>query len=117
MRLDEILVGKVDARWGDRAGDHLLSVAEEMVVVSIAIGREGEHQRGSPAASGAPAALRVIRGRWRDVAKMNSDEVTDVDTQLHGRRAEEDRQFACFEFILALDPKVCRHLAGMFGRG
>jgi hypothetical protein len=75
---------KFDARWRDRVGDHLLAVVEEMVVVGIAIGREGKHQRGSSATPGAPAALRIIRRRRRDVAEMNGDEVADVDAELHG---------------------------------
>src|SRR5437899_12197086 len=117
MCLDQVFVCKVDARWEDRARDHLLSVTKEMVVVGIAIIGEGKHQRRSPAAPGASAALCIIGRRRRNVAKMDSGEVADVDSKLHRRRTEENRQLAFPELFLALDSKIHWHLAGVLGRG
>src|SRR5690606_3590949 len=44
--------------------------------------------------AGAAAALRVVRGRRRDVAQVDGVQSGDVDAELHRRRAEEDRQEA-----------------------
>jgi hypothetical protein len=59
-------------------------------------------ERGSPAAAGASASLRIIGGgRW-NVAEVDNREVTDVDTKLHGRRTEKDGQLPASEFHLTL---------------
>ena len=86
-----------------------------MVVVGVAIGRKREHQRRSSATPGAPAALGVVGRRWRDIAKVDGGEIADVDPELHRRRAEEHRQLALLEFLLALDAKLRRNLPGVVG--
>src|SRR6516225_2291623 len=117
MRLDEILVGEVDAWRRHRTCYHLLTVAEKMVIVGVAVGRKGQHQRRSSAAPSAAAALNVIRRCRRDVAEMDGGQVSDVDPELHRRRAEKYRQFALLELLLALDAKLWRNLASVVGRG
>ena len=69
------------------------------MIVSIAIAAERNHQGGSPAAPGAPAALGVVGRRRRDVAQVNGGEVADIDAKLHGRRAEQGRELADSECL------------------
>ncbi len=75
---------------------------EEVLVVRAAGGAVGEDQGRLTAPARATAALGVVgRGR-RDVAHVDHVELGDVDAQLHGRRAEEDRQAPFAETVLPL---------------
>ena len=74
----------------------------------------GDHQRRLAAAAGPAAALGVVGRRRRHVAQVDGVEVGDVDAQLHRRRAEQHRQLARAEPVLALLPRPRRrHLAGV----
>ena len=88
---DEVLVGEVELRRRDLAGDHPLRAAEEVLVVAVAARAERVDQRGLAAAAGAAGALRVVRRRRRDVAQVDDVQRRDVDAELHRRRAEQHR--------------------------
>src|SRR5437868_14436531 len=90
---------------------------EKVLVVRATERAVGENQSRLPAAARATAALRIVRGRWRDVSQIDCVQVLDVDTKFHGRRTEEDGQLGCAEVILTLHAKLARHLGGVLARG
>ena len=112
----QILVAQVDARRGDGTGDHLARLAEEVLVVRAAPRAVGEDQRRLAAAAGPAAALGVVGRRRRHVAQVDDVELGDVDAELHGRRAEEQRQVAGAEAVLALLAVLGRDLGGVLAR-
>ncbi len=111
---DQIFVGQVHARWCDGAGDHALRAIEEVLVVRAAGCAVGKDERGLSAPAGAPAALRVVGRRRRNVAQVDDVQLGDVDAQLHRRRAEQDRQVAGAESLFAVEPVLVRDLGRVF---
>src|SRR5690606_32708699 len=83
-----------EERRANFAMHHRLWVAEEVLVVRALRGAVRQHQRSLSAAARATAALRIVRGRRRDVAQVDGVQRRDIDTKFHRRRAEEDRQEA-----------------------
>jgi hypothetical protein len=81
--------------------------------VGAALAAESQDKGRLPSAPGAAASLRVVGGASGDVPHVNHVEVGDVDAKLHGRRAEEGRQPALAESILALDSLGYAHLGRM----
>ena len=76
--------GEIEQRRTNLAVHHALRIAEEVLVVG-ALGRGvGEHQGGLPAATGAAAALGVVRRGGRQVAHVDHHQLGDVDAELHG---------------------------------
>ena len=92
VRSDQIPVSEVDTGRRHRSGDHSLGFAVEILVVGAASRAVGEHQCGLSPATRPPAALRVVRRRGRDVAQVDEVQLSDVDPELHRRRAEQKRQ-------------------------
>ena len=76
----------------------------------------GDDERRLPRTPGATGTLGVVRRRRRHVAHPDSVQVGDVDTQLHGRRAEQQRQVTGTELLLAAltfgGGYLCRVLLG-----
>ena len=76
--------------------------AEEVLVVAVPARANVYTNAGCPLRPARPAALRVVRRRWRDVAEVDDVERGDVDAELHRRRAEQQRQRAGAEPLFAL---------------
>ena len=116
MGLDQLLVGEIEARRRHGTRDHRGRLREIVPVVGVAVAGEGEHQRRPAAAPGTAAALRVVGRVGRNVPQMHDRELADVDAQLHGRGAAQDREVALAERRLAQHPVLGRHLPGVLGR-
>ncbi len=115
MRADEVLVGQVEPGRDDPARHHPLRPAEVVLVVEVAGGAVRCDQRRAPAAARAPGALGVVGGsRWH-VAQADGVQRRDVDTELHGRRAVEQREQSVPEGRLPLLPILVRDLGGVLG--
>ena len=99
---EQVLVEQVEARRGDDARDHLVGVAEVVLVVAVAGGAVRGDQGRLAGSSGSPRALGVVRGRGRHVAHGNGVEAGDIDAKLHRRRAVQQLQLPVAEFVLAL---------------
>src|SRR4051794_31376493 len=112
MGANEILVGEVELRWRDLAGDHPFRPGEEVLVVAVEARAERVDERGLATPAGPSGALRVVRRGWRDVAQVHDIERCDVDAVLHRRRAEEHREIcraeALFAFLAFLGPYLGR---------
>ena len=112
----QILVEQVQLRWRDDAGDHLVGVAEVVLVMTVAGGAVGGDQRRLAGPPGAAGALRVVRGRGRHVAHRHRIQSRDVHTELHRGRAVQQFQLALAEVLFAFFPDLRRHLRGVLAR-
>ena len=110
---DQVPVPEIDAGRRHRTSDHPGRLAIEVLIVGAAPGAVGEDQGGLPASSRAPAALRVVGRRGRNVAQVDEVELGDVDAELHGRGAEEQRQLAFPKTGLAFLAVLRGHLSGV----
>ena len=110
---EQVLVEQVEARRGDDAGDHLVGVAEVVLVVAVAGGAVGGDQGGLAGPSRAAGALRVVGGGGRDVPHGDGVEAGDVDAKLHRRRAVQQLQLAVAELVLALAAQLGMDLGGV----
>ena len=99
---DEFFVLEVDAGRVYCAGDHFFALLEEVLIVGVALGGEGQDQRRVAVAAGPAAALGVVGGGGRDIAQVDGVEVGDVYAELHRGGAEEGGQHAVAEAALAL---------------
>ena len=109
------------AQAGGRCRSPSRSAAEVILVVRTLRRAVGHDQRRLAGASGAPGALRVVGRRRRHVAQVDGIERRDVDAELHGRRAEQDRQenvgspawrsssFSSASFVRSSSPQRKRH--------
>ena len=116
VRTNQVPVAEIDAGRRHRSGDHSGRLAVEVLVVGTSSGTVGEDQGGLPAASRTPAALRVVGRRGRNVAQVDEVELSDVDAELHGRGAEEQRQLSFPKTRLAFLAVLRRHLSGVLSR-
>ena len=116
VRADEVAVAEIDAGRRHRAGDHPGGLAVEVLVVGAAPRAVGEDQGGLSAAPRAPAALRVVGRGGRNVAQVDEVELGDVHAELHGRRAEQQRQVSFAEALLPFQAVLRHHLGGVFAR-
>ena len=114
MGSDEIPVPQIDSRRHHRSGHHLVRAAVVILVVRTAAGAIGVHQRGLAAPAGASAALRVVRGRRRNVPQIHHVELRDVDAEFHRRRAEQERKRALSKARLAFLAVFRSDLGGVF---
>ena len=86
---EHLLVLDVDDRGAHVTRDHLLGMIEEMRVVRGAV-RVGDDRRDrSAAAACATGTLLVVRNLRGHVAKRDARERTDIDADLHRRRAAQ----------------------------
>ena len=111
------LVAQVEARGRDRPGHHVGRAAEVVLVVGVAGGAVGEHQRWLARATGPAAALGVVRGRRRHIPQTDRVQARDVDAQFHGRRAVQQRERALAEGAFAFLALHRVHLGGVFAGG
>ena len=116
VRADQVPVPQVDARRRHRSGHHASRLAVEVLVVGAAPGAVGEDESGLSAAPGASAALRVVGRSGRNVAQVDEVELGDVDAELHGRGAEQERQLAFPKARLAVLAVLGGHLSGVLAR-
>ena len=113
VRANQIAVPEIDAGRRHRTGDHPGRLAVEVLIVGAAPGAVGEDKGGLPASSRTPAALRVVGRGGRNVAQVDEVELGDVDAELHGRGAEEQRQLAFPKAGLAFLAVLRGHLSGV----
>ena len=97
MRPDEVFVGKVKARRGHGAGNHVFREAEEMLVVRVALGAVGDDERGLPGTPGASTALRIVGRGGRNIAHAHGIQLGNVHAQLHGWGAVQDGKLGIAE--------------------
>ena len=90
--LDQVAVGEVDCRRTDDAAYHRFTPAEVILVVRTLCRAVGQNQRRLAGSSSPPRALSIIGWRGRHVAQIHRIECRDIDAELHGRRAEKNRQ-------------------------
>jgi hypothetical protein len=109
----QIVIAHVDARRGDRTGNHLAGLAEEILVVRAASGTVGENQSWLPAAPSSPAALRIVGRSGGDIAQVNEVQLGDVHAQLHSRGTEEQRQIPTAETFFTVLTVLRVHLGGV----
>ena len=89
---DKIAIGKLDRRRADIAVHHPLRPLEVILIVWALGCAIAHNERRLAGASRAPRALRVIGGCWRYISQINRVQRGNIDTKLHGGRAEQDRQ-------------------------
>ena len=116
VRADQVPVPQIDARRRHCSGHHAGRLAVEVLVVGAAPGAVGEDESGLPPAPGASAALRVVGRSGRNVAQVDEVELGDVDAELHGRGAEQERQLAFPKARLAVLAVLGGHLSGVLAR-
>ena len=74
MALHQLSVREVEQRWSHRSVDHLLGIAEEVLVVR-ALGRAvRDHERRLPAPARASTSLGIVGGRGGHVAHVHGVE-------------------------------------------
>ena len=113
VRAEQVFVEQVEARRGDDAGDHLVGVAEVVLVVAVAGSAVGGDQRRLARSACAARALRVVGGGGRDVPHGDGVEAGDVHAEFHRRRAVQQLQLAVAELVLALTAQVGMDLRGV----
>lgn len=86
---DGVLVAEEEDRGGDRPGDHLGGVVEEILLVRRGAGI-ADDQADPAAPAGAAAPLGVIVGPGRDVPQHDRVQAADVDAHLQGRGAGQE---------------------------
>ena len=114
MGSNQVFVGQVHSGCLYLTGDHLLLMAEKVLVVWAANRTVGENQGRLSATSGSTGTLRVVGGSRGHVPHIYHVQLGDIDPQLHGRRAEEHRQTGLTKLLLAFDALLIGHLGGVF---
>ncbi len=94
----------------------LVRLTEVILVVRAASRAIGVDQGRLTATAGPAAALGVVGRRRRDVAQIDEVQLSDVHAQLHGRRAEQERQIAAAESVFALLAVFGGDLGSMLAR-
>ena len=92
MGLKQGIIGQIQRRFTHDTLHHVLWVLKEPLVMGITRGAVSHHQGRLPRASGTTCTLHIVGGRRRDIAHIHKVKRRDIDTQLHGGRAEEYRQ-------------------------
>ncbi|TFE69317.1 hypothetical protein A7Q09_05345 [Methylacidiphilum sp. Yel] len=110
---EKIFVGEVELGRLDLARHHLLGTAEEVLIVGAFGGTVREHEGRLAAPARAPAPLGVVGGCRRDVPQVHHVEIGDVDAELHRGGAEQNRQPALPEVLLALLADLRLNLGGV----
>ena len=116
VRADQVAVPEVDTGGRHRPGDHTGGLAVEVLVVGASSRAVGEHQGGLSAASRPAASLRVVGWGGRDVPQVDEVELGDVDAELHGGRAEEERKVSFPKTLLPFLAVFRRNLSSVLAR-
>lgn len=110
---DEIFIGEIDPRRRNCPGDHLMRSPEEILIVGAVVGAIREDDRGLPAATRTPAALRVVGWCGWHIAEIHRIELSDVYAELHRRRAIEDRELRLPKALLTVLAQCRRYLGSV----
>src|SRR5579859_5522390 len=110
MGTNEVFIGEFQARLRNLAINHSFLAAEVELVVRRTVRTVRDDQRWLTAAASATTALGVVRGRWRHIAHVHCIQVTDIDAELHCRRAVQDWERAGPKLVLASNTDFVRDL-------
>lgn len=111
---NQIAVPDVDPRRCHKSGNHLVRFMEVILIMWAPSGAVGIDEGRLSTASGPATALRVIGRGGRNVAEIDEIQLGDVHAQFHRWRAEQQRQIAAAETVLAFLAVLRRDLGRVF---
>ena len=114
MGLQQLFIGQLQGWCAHFARHHPPGIGEEVLIMGRGGAAIAQYQGRLATPPGAAAALRVVGWCWRHIAHVHRVECRNVDTQLHGGRAEHQPQIRFPELPFPLLALHRVHLGGVF---